>query len=284
MLTDDLQKIIQKSRAKNLPLEYIKIELKEELIYYALNFIYNSPKWNNLVFGGGTALKVIGKTARLSEDLDMDHLEKMIDSEKFVLELIAYFKNYGLKNINFALRQNGKIIILKFPILRTLGIVKNKRSESDFLYLKIEIEKNSYSSYGLKATPISRDNLFFVARNYDLNTLFANKIGAIMGRKNKLFYDKYDFRGRDFYDLIWFLENNIKPNLKRVKQIIKKEQGILIKTYNDVWMMLRKRIKNIDTGGIYLDMKNLVEFPLSAKRLAGDYLDIYDNFINMARK
>ena len=279
MLLDNLKNIVQSGRDKNLSVEYIKIELKEMLIYYTLDFIYNSPKWNKLIFGGGTALKIIGKTARLSEYLDMDYLGEKFDSNKFLLDLVGYFKQLGLDDISYASKQNGKIIVLKFPVLQKLGFVENIKSESDLLYLKIEIEKNKYSVYGVKATPITKDNLFFVAKNYDMETLFANKIGAIMGRKDKIFQDKFDFKGRDFYDLIWFLKNGIKPNLKRVKQIIKSEQSVVIKNYDDIWKLIQKRIENIDTRGIYADMKDLVESPEGIKQLADNYLDIYNDLV-----
>ncbi|MEA2098100.1 MAG: nucleotidyl transferase AbiEii/AbiGii toxin family protein [Patescibacteria group bacterium] len=279
MLINNLEKIVQSDRDRNASQEYIKIELKEALIYYTLNFIYNSPKWNKLVFGGGTALKIIGKTARLSEDLDMDYLEKNFDSDKFLADLKKYFKQLGFEDLSCASKQNGKLIILKFPILQKLRVVENIRSESDLLYLKIEIEKNKYSIYGTKATPITRDNLFFVTKNYDLETLFANKIGAILGRKDKIFQNKFDFKGRDFYDLIWFLENGIKPNLERAQQIIKKEQGKIVKNYDDIWKLIRKRIENIDTKGIYADMKNLTESPEGIKQLSNNYLEIYNDLI-----
>lgn len=279
MLMDNLKNIVQLGQDKNVSAEYIKIELKEMLIYYTLNFIYNSPKWNKLIFGGGTALKIIGKTARLSEDLDMDYLGVKFDFDKFLLDLRVYFKQLGFDNLGYTSRQNGKLIILKFPVLQKLGFAQNIKSESDLLYLKIEIEKNKYSAYDIKATPITKDNLFFVVKNYDLETLFANKIGAIMGRKDKIFQDRFDFRGRDFYDLIWFLKNGIKPNLQRVKQIIKAEQGKIVKNYDDVWKLIQKRIENIDTKGIYADMKNLVESPEGIKQLADNYLDIYNDLV-----
>jgi len=275
MLIGDLQKIVQNSQNKGLANEYIKAQLKEELIYYALDFIYNSPKWNSLVFGGGTALKVIGKTARLSEDLDLDYLEDVFDSESFLNDLLNYFKQLGVEGLTFSSRQDGKIITLKFPILKELGLIKNLKSESDLLFLKIEIEKNRYSKYNIITTPISRDNLFIVVRHYSLESLFANKIGAILGRKNKIFKNKYDFKGRDFYDLIWFLQNGITPDVERLKQIIKTEQGVDIESNTDVFALVTKRIEEIDTQGIYEDMKNLVERGESIKQLAKNYLEIY---------
>jgi predicted nucleotidyltransferase component of viral defense system len=279
MLPNSLKNIVQSGRDRNASVEYIKIELKEVLIYYTLNFIYNSPKWNGLIFGGGTALKIIGETSRLSEDLDMDYIEGKFDSDSFLRELIEYFKQLGFDNINYTSRQKGKIITLKFPILQELGLVNNIKSESNLLYLKIEIEKNKYSVYGIKATPIMKSNLFFVVKNYDLETLFANKIGAILGRKEKVFQDKFDFKGRDFYDLIWFLEKGIKPNLKRVQQIVKAEQGEVIKDYDGIWKLIEKRINKINSKGIYTDMKNLVESPEGIKQLADNFLDIYRDLI-----
>ena len=207
----------------------------------------------------------------------------MADSDKFLIDLKRYFKQLGFDDLGYVSKQNGKVIILKFPVLEKFGFVENIKSGSDLLYLKIEIEKNKYSVYGIKATPISKDNLFFVVKNYDLETLFANKIGAILGRKDKIFQDKFDFKGRDFYDLIWFLEKGVKPNFGRAQQIIKAEQGVVIKNYNDVWKLIRKRIENIDSKGIYADMKNLIESPEGIKQLADNYLDIYNDLVKKTK-
>jgi predicted nucleotidyltransferase component of viral defense system len=284
MLIDNLKKSVQAGRDENLSLEYIKIELKEILIYYALNFIYNSPKWSQFIFGGGTALKIIGDTARLSEDLDLDYLDNKFDFKNFIADLVRYFGSLGINNIKASSRQNNRIITLKFPILNKLSLIKNIKNESNLLYLKIELEKNKYSEYKIKATPITRYNLFFVVKNYGLETLFANKIGAILGRKDKIYQDKYDFKGRDFYDLIWFLQNNVKPNLKRTQQIVKVEHNKNIKNYNDIWKLIEERIKSIDTKGIYMDMKNLVKEPQGIKELANNYLDIYKDLVKKNNK
>lgn len=279
MLIDDLQSRVNESRRTSKPSEFIKIELKGMLIMRTLDFVYNSPRYSRLIFGGGTALRVLGKTNRLSEDLDMDYVGQEIDLSKMAEELLVYFKNLGFSDLQFAIRAENKILTVKFPILLKLGLVNNSRNESDLLFLKIEIEKNSYKSYGLSTTPIIGENLFFVARHYDYPSLFANKIGAILGRKGKIFNNKYDFKGRDFYDLIWFLENKIRPNLLRVKEILKKEQKINIKDYEDVWRLLQDRIEIIDTKGIYEDLKNLSASSESIKALANNYLVIFQTLV-----
>jgi hypothetical protein len=283
MLLKQLQQITEEGKKNNLSANTIKIQLKEFLILHALNFIYNSSKWNSLVFTGGTALRLLKKTGRLSEDLDLDYLTKDFKYKIFSEELLNYFKQLGIENLQCSLKSNGKIIAVKFPILFFLKLTNSAERETNLLHLKIEIEKNNYPSYGAEVTPIASENLFFVARHYDFSTLFSNKIGAILGRKGKIFHDKYDFRGRDFYDLIWFLENGYLPNFERIKEILKAEQNIEIKSNDNIWELLAEKIKNIDTTGIYSDLKNLVPADESIKQLSQNYLEIFEKLVKKAK-
>jgi len=82
-----------------------------------------------------------------------------------------------------------------------------------------------------------------------------------------------------FYDLIWFLQNNVKPNFERGKQIIKAEHEISVKNYDDIWELIRQRINKIDTKGIYIDLRNMVKNPESVKRLSENFLDIYERLV-----
>jgi len=279
MLIQELKNRVQKDREQNLPIEYIKIDIKEFLITYALNFIYNSPKWNTLIFTGGTALKVLWDTARLSEDLDLDYTTTDFNTKELVADLVGYFNGLGIKDITMSVRQDGKMITIKFAILKELGLIKNERTESNLLYLKIDLAKNEYKEFGVKVTPMTVNNMFFVLRSYDLETLFTNKIAAILGRKDKVYKDKYDFKGRDFFDLIWFLQNGVLPNLKRLKKLLKAEQGVSVKNYDDVWGLIRNRIKDIDTKGIYADMKNLVKEPEAVKQISKHFLGIFEELL-----
>ncbi len=278
MISEKLEAIVKDGIKANLPAETIKIQLKEFLILCCLDFIYNSPKWNKLVFTGGTALRILGKTGRLSEDLDLDILTENFNAQTFFKEASEFLKKSVVPDALTVLKSRERIIILKFPILEKLGLKKEKM-ETDFLQVKLEIEENRYQNYGLTLTPIMKENFFFVARSYDFPTLFANKIGAILGRKGKIFHNRYDFRGRDFYDLIWFLENGYLPNLERTKEILKAEQNLEIQNYGDIWQLLEKRIESIDTAGIYDDLKNLALNPEAARNLSQNYRSIFETLV-----
>lgn len=57
----------------------------------------------------------------------------------------------------------------------------------------------------------------FIVRHYDLPTLFASKLAAILQRTPKGFTvgkpeERIDFKGRDLYDLDWYMQRGILPN------------------------------------------------------------------------
>jgi predicted nucleotidyltransferase component of viral defense system len=278
MIWEKLEEIVANGKKASLSQEIIKIQLKEFLILVCLDFIYNSPRWSKLIFTGGTALRVLGETGRLSEDLDLDSLEKEFDSEAFSRDLLKKFQTLGFSDVELSVKSLGKVITLKFPFLEKLGL-RSDRAQTNYLHLKVEVEISHYQNYEMQKTPIMKNNLFFVVESYNFPTLFAGKIGAILGRKGKIFIDQYDFRGRDFYDLIWFMEKGYWPNLARAKEIIQVEQGIEIKDYADLWRLLRERVKSIAAQGIYADLKNLTLSPEATKKLADNYQEIFDGLL-----
>ncbi len=273
MIWEKMQEIVENGKKENLSKEIIKIQLKEFLILVCLDFIYNSPKWSKLIFTGGTALRILGETGRLSEDLDLDSLEDNFDSQNFSQDLFKKFQQAGFQEVELSVKSQGKVVVLKFPLLEKLGL-RDDLAQTNFLHLKIEIETNHYDHFVTQKTPIMKNNLFFVVESYDFPTLFAGKIEAILGRKGKVFLDRYDFRGRDLYDLIWFLEKGYWPNLERVKEIIKAEQGAEIRNYADLWNLLLARIEKIEPEGIYDDLKNLTLNPQAVKKMAENYPEI----------
>ena len=203
MLLKELNDIITEQTKKGVQKPIILNILKEHLQYYFLNFIYNSNYGKNLIFIGGSALRICYGLNRLSEDIDMDiELNTTINKKQLAEDIVKYFKQtYLFNNLEYTISGKDEKIYFKFPILKELNISDN--SESDKLYVKLEISDIISKSYKVALTPISKLGFNFIVKNYDLETLMASKINAIFTRKYIKGNDEnYNFKGRDYFDLL----------------------------------------------------------------------------------
>ncbi|MFA5092281.1 MAG: nucleotidyl transferase AbiEii/AbiGii toxin family protein [Candidatus Paceibacterota bacterium] len=203
MLLKELNDIITEQTKKGVQKPIILNILKEHLQYYFLNFIYNSNYGKNLIFIGGSALRTCYGLNRLSEDIDMDiELNTTINKQQLAEDIVKYFKQtYLFDNLEYTISGKDEKIYFKFPILKELNISDN--SESDKLYVKLEISDIISKSYKVALTPISKLGFNFIVKNYDLETLMASKINAIFTRKYIKGNDEnYNFKGRDYFDLL----------------------------------------------------------------------------------
>ena len=211
--------------------------LKEYLQILILDFVYSHKVYSRLVFYGGSSLAHCYGLPRLSEDLDFVDLKKSIELKKIVEEIKLYFKEkFGL-DLKFSIQKFR--IYLKFPMLKELKLAEV--GESDQLFLKIEIFPgfDFCKNYKIEMVPVFKFNKSFLVRIFDLPTLMATKIKAVMLRKwikkNKAGEILATVKGRDYFDLLWYLNKGIKPNLRcldsRNAEDLKKE---LIKIVDQV--------------------------------------------------
>lgn len=255
MLKDILKITVQEKKKEGLDKNVIKNVLKEIIQLFILDFIYNSPYGNSLIFTGGTALRTCYGLNRLSEDIDFDleNNESIVDKEKFASDLISFFRNkLKYEDIEKTMSGKNKKIYLKFSAIYEPDIPA--KSESQKLFAKIEIEKNISRHYAIEFTPVSRFNLNFIAKHYSLSTLMASKIIAILRRTfKKGKNDLITFKGRDYYDILWFLKKEINPDMERIKDVLN------IDTKKELYMKLRDRITRIDTAYLNEDLRSLFE-------------------------
>lgn len=250
MLEEILKDIVGKRRREGAPDFVIRNFLKEYLQYPVLGFIYGKNK--NFIFTGGSCLRICFDAPRLSEDLDFDLNKndyKKLRIEELAGNLKKIFKEQYLIDIETKCQQN-KRIYLKFPILKKLGIAKE--NESDLLYVKVEPNESGLTRAKTQLQPISKFGYNFIINRYDLKFLMTGKASAIFTRKwFKGKNDEIDIKGRDFYDLYWYMEKGIEPdyvNLKKLAGIVDK------KSFKEA---LKKRIKNdLTSAKLSYDLKN----------------------------
>ncbi len=247
--------------------------LKNYLQVYALNFIYSEKKYSNLIFYGGSVLSQCYNLPRLSEDLDFVDLTGRINLSDLANDL----KNYLKKELGLPLEikiQKFRIY-LKVPILKQLEVSTD--SESDWLYLKVEIFNGTgfCKKHKTEIRPLFKFNQSVLIKTFDLPTLMATKIGAILHRKwekiSKSGEVLLSVKGRDYFDLMWYLQKDISPNLDCIKEV---EDVAELK--NELLDIVNK----IDKQSIILDLENFIADREFVKNLGKNIKDILKIEIN----
>ncbi|MBU3925013.1 MAG: nucleotidyl transferase AbiEii/AbiGii toxin family protein [Patescibacteria group bacterium] len=213
MLINLLKDFVSQKRQAGWPDFVINNALKEYLQYPVLAFIYGRKEYQNFIFTGGSALRIVYKLPRLSEDLDFNL--KKENYEKLDLKILGeslqkYFQEKFLLPISYRVQGNYRIY-LKFPILKQLGLASG--SDSDYLYVKIEISPEDFVDPEYEIASVSGFGFNFIVKAYNLKFLMTGKISAILDRiwyKGK--ENEIDIKGRDYYDLYWYFEKGVKPD------------------------------------------------------------------------
>lgn len=245
-----LKKLLADSSSKNMVFK--RNILKEYLQIIVLDFIYSHPVYSQLVFYGGSCLAHCHGLPRLSEDLDFVDLKKNIELNKLAKDLEDYFaKNTDLKLK--AVVQKFRVY-LKFSLLHEMELAE--KGESDLLFLKVEVFKgfDFCKNYKTETIPLFKFNRSILIKTFDLPTLMATKIMAVLHRK----WEKTDkqgrtvasVKGRDYFDLMWYLEKRIRPNFSCLGEI--KDPANLQK-------QLLELIEKVDEKSIRFDLEALID-------------------------
>lgn len=253
-----LKDLIKNSAAANTAFK--RNILKEYLQILVLDYLYSHAVYSRLVFYGGSCLKHLYGLPRLSEDLDFVDLKKEIDLEKLAGDVAAYFNKNTDLAVNIS-RQKFRLY-LKFRLLHDLGLAKT--GESDLLFLKIEIFADfKAKKYEIESKPLFSANKSLIIRTFDLPTLMATKINALLHRR----WEKTDktgktlasVKGRDYFDLMWYLEKRLKPNLNAV---------IGIASQADLKTKLLAAVEKADERSLKLDLESLIDRPEYVDRIS----------------
>jgi len=276
MIFEELETITTKLKKQNKPLFMIRNLLKEHLQIYVLNFIYlNKHYANTFIFTGGTCLRHCYGLNRLSEDLDFDLIQS-IDIIQFQESLVRYFKTgYLYHDLQISILQRDQQILLKFPVFRKLKIAT--KSESDLLYVKIDLSPLHSENYQLQRILKSIGHFNYLMIHYDLPSLMAGKIHAILMR-NRLIgkLNESAIKGRDYYDLLWFLEKKTNPNWKRLNDLLQASY-----TVSELISMMDKKVIEAVTVKSHYFKQDLLPFLDNPDILDGyieNYLENYERY------
>jgi predicted nucleotidyltransferase component of viral defense system len=191
-----IQSLSSAVEARNLAREYLQA--------LTLQSLQRAGAMTAIAFHGGTALRFLYSLPRYSEDLDfgLEGPSKTYD-----------FRSY-LRSIQNDLGAQGYRTTLKVSVQKTVhsafvgfpGLpfeLKLSPHQDEVLAVKIEIDTNPPAGASLD-TSLVRRHVLLNLYHHDRASLLAGKIHAILQRPF--------LKGRDLYDLIWYLSDRDWPN------------------------------------------------------------------------
>jgi len=232
---------------------------REFLQNLVLKILSDQDAFLGISFLGGTALRVLFGLKRYSEDLDFSLHDK---SKYLFLDILKKLKK-ELELMNFQLEIKYKektidscfISFIDILQLLKLNIVKEQK-----LSIKLEIDTNPPQGYKLQAS-ILQNEFMFPVRHYDLPSLMSGKLHAVLFRKF--------IKGRDYYDLLWYLNQNITPNFCLLNNSIKQtEKSHKIVNENNWQKLLKDNLKDQDFIKIQKDVERFLIYPQEKKLIS----------------
>jgi hypothetical protein len=231
---------------RNLVREYLQARILESL--------QKSGAMIPLAFHGGTALRFLFSHGRYSEDLDFA-LEGNREYYNFRDFLKAIRSDLSPEGYQIEIKANDQKTVhsafIRFPgLLYEMGL---SPMQSEVLAVKIEVDTHPPMGAGL-ATTVVRRFVVLQLHHHDKPSLLSGKLHAILQRS----YTK----GRDIYDLLWYLSDPTwpAPNLILLNNALAQTNwnGGLLTEENwkqQVW----QRLQTLIWSGIVEDVRPFVE-------------------------
>ena len=231
--------------------------------------LYRVGFFEKAAFYGGTCLRIFHNLQRFSEDMDFSLLEKNVNFslEGYFDAIINEFSAHGrevvitrktkTKNTNIEsafLKDNSEIYNIEFQTQRSIKI-------------KIEVDTNPplgfNTEYKLLLLPFS-----FMTRCFNLSGLFAGKMHAFLFRNWKK-----RVKGRDWYDLEWYVRNEHKLNFSHLKERCIQNDQVKADdfTRDEFIRLLKKRIRDTNIEMVKADVKPFVRDTDDLKIWSSDY-------------
>jgi hypothetical protein len=217
-----------------------------------------------LAFHGGTALRFLHSIRRFSEELDfaLERPEADYDFRRYVERLRADLdrEGYDVEIGRFSDSRTVHSALVRFPgLLYQLGLSGH---HSQAVSVKLEVDTRPPAG-AVTTTTLVRLHVLLQLQHHDRASLLAGKLHAVLQRP----YPK----GRDFYDLMWYLADRgwPEPNLSMLNNALAQTDWSGPALTADSWRsVVADRVDSVDWQRIVEDVTPLVE--------SGDELSLLD--------
>lgn len=239
--------------------------LREYVQAFTLRSLHESEAFASIAFVGGTALRFLRQLPRFSEDLDFSVYSPVgYDGMAWMRKLKRDLLAAGF-DASVSWRTQTAVHVAWIRISQLLKAVGVSPLADQKLSIKIEIDTNPPAGAGIERRVITRHLLFMVS-HYDFASLMAGKTHALLCRP----YAK----GRDWYDLLWYLSQTppTTPNEVLLQNALDQTQGCDRVAASQWRQQLRDRLDTLVFEQLAADVRPFLEHPRDAQLLTRENL------------
>lgn len=252
----------------NSILDY-KNAVKEIVQEIALLGLWRAKFFEKAGFYGGTALRILYQLDRFSEDLDFSLLtpdpefdlknyEKAVQDELWSFGFEASVQKKVKSTLSAVDSAFIKLNTVQHLLLIGLPDKISKRMHQDeVMTVRLEIDTDppedgasAESRYLLLPVPFS-------VKSFRIEDLFAGKAHAALAREWK-----GRVKGRDWYDLVWFISRKTPLNLHYLEQRLRQSGNWTSKkklTHGNMLELFQQRIDSLDVDSAKEDVVNFIK-------------------------
>jgi predicted nucleotidyltransferase component of viral defense system len=229
--------------------------MREYLQAYLLRILHDQGFFRTTAFLGGTVLRFLYQIPRFSEDLDFSRVQLPESPLSQLMKVIQRELTLAGYTVSISYKEAKTVQLAMIRYEKLLYETGLSPLLSQKFSVKLEIDTNPPKGAILQTEIVNRYfPLAFLT--YDLASLFAGKINALLSRK----YTK----GRDFFDLGWYLSRwrELVPNLELLRNGLQ-QSGYPkeMPTLQNWRHFLYQLVEQVDWEKVQRDVENFLENP-----------------------
>lgn len=248
-------------------------KLREILQQTALLGLVRHQFFEHAVFYGGTALRILYGLDRYSEDLDfslikpdpefnftpfLEGMHRELEAMGFELDVAVRKKNSDTGILSAFLKANTFSLLLSIHEKKK---VKGIHPEQK-IQIKLEIDVDPPLSHLTLEKKLVKNPVPFYVVTYSTSDLFAGKMHAVLCRN----WQKR-VKGRDWYDLIWYIQGDIPVNLSHLRERMWQTKHLQDKERFREKELLERLHKKIDEIDWVLAKTDIAPFIVDKRKL-----------------
>lgn len=258
-MKDYLRQIVAEApdrlRARSLAREYVQARIMQMLQENGA-----SRRW---IFHGGTALRFLYGLPRYSEDLEFA-LDKPGTEPEFTKLVESVRRGFQAEAYDVVMTVQQRTAVLS-AFVRFKGLyyelgLSPRRSE--VLSVKIELDSRPPARGQTETSVIRRYTAILNFKHYDKSSLLSGKLHALLARP----YTK----GRDLYDLFWYLSDRSwpEPNIPFLAAALRQTRWAGPELAKDNWKsVIARKLGRLDWKKAVADVRPFLERPAELDQL-----------------